>query len=51
MILECREIKSGCLGSFRERHRLMNFCVAATDGAVANIKSLPGSPAPSVVMC
>ena len=29
----------------------MNFCVGASAGAVANMKSLPGSHAPSVVMC
>ncbi len=28
----------------------MNFCVGATAGAVANMKSLPGSHSPSVVM-
>jgi hypothetical protein len=34
---------------FGERQRLMNFCVGATAGAVANMKSLPGSHSPFVV--
>ena len=36
---------------FGERHMLMNFCVGASAGAVANTKSLPGSHWPSVVRC
>ena len=35
---------------FGERHTLMNFWVGASAGAVAPMKSLPGSQRPSVVI-